>query len=122
MAEFAVYLGSSGTSQNIQIINGKMSVSKSVNYSFMATKIGKFTIPPAQIEYNGKIYKSAPIEIEVLAQSSTKPQTNPGTRRQQTPDRDNQSSIEDNLYERVVLFTKKPEYHVTDHFKGKNHA
>ena len=76
MSEFTVYMGGSGTSQNIQIINGKMSVTKSMNFTFMANKIGKFKIQPAELEFKGKIYKSGPIQIEKTAQAA-QPKTSP---------------------------------------------
>ena len=84
ISAFTNYLGSSGTSQNIQIVNGKMTVSKSMSFSFMATKPGQFTIPPSQINFEGKVYKTKPIEIEITKQATGKPQS--GTTRRQ-PDR-----------------------------------
>ena len=41
---FAAYLGSS-SSQSVQIMNGQMSVSRSITYSFQASKAGKFQVP-----------------------------------------------------------------------------
>lgn len=105
MSEFASYLGSSGTSQNIQIINGKMSVSKSMSFSFMAIKVGKFRIEPAELEFRGKIYKTEPIEIEIVAQTP-QPKTSPQKRRGRTLPRD-QSSIEDNLLLRTFVNKKR---------------
>jgi len=105
--EFAVYLGSSGTSQNIQIINGKMSVSRSMSFSYMANKIGKFRIAPSAVEYNGKEYASAALEIEVVAQASKTPQANPQPGRSRTTDQDDQSAvIENNLFLRPFVDKK----------------
>lgn len=102
--EFAMYMGSSGTSQNIQIINGRMSVAKSMSFTFVATKIGKFNIGASELEYKGKIYRSKPINIEIVKQSSTvnrqkqNPKSNQSTQ--------NQQSIEDNLYLRTFVDKK----------------
>ncbi|MBD3288466.1 hypothetical protein GF337_06640, partial [candidate division KSB1 bacterium] len=75
ISAFSTYLGSSGTSQNIQIVNGKMSVSKSISFSYMTSKVGKFTIPPTQIKYGGTVYKTAPIDIEIVKEAaSSQPQ------------------------------------------------
>ncbi len=66
ISDFAAPLGSSGTSQNIQIINGQMSVSKSISFTYMATKLGKFTIPAAAIKLGDNVYSSQPISIEIV--------------------------------------------------------
>jgi hypothetical protein len=65
IADFNVY--SSGTSQNISFVNGR--VSSSLTYSFILSPVkpGKFTIPPVVLNFGGKAYPTAPIQIEVLA-------------------------------------------------------
>ena len=72
--DFAAYMGSSGTSQNIQIINGRMSVSKSHSFTYRAITPGKFTIPAAVLKYGGKEYRSKPIQIEVVKAAAQQPQ------------------------------------------------
>lgn len=64
MDEFAVYIGSS-SSQNIQFINGKMSVSKTLSYYFQANAVGMFEIGAVKVVQKGKIYQSDPISIEI---------------------------------------------------------
>ena len=56
-----------GPSQSISQawINGKSSYNKSYSYVLIPTKKGTLSIKQAEIEYNGKIYKSAPIKITV---------------------------------------------------------
>jgi hypothetical protein len=54
------------TSQSMTIINGKYNVSVTYKYTLGPKKIGKFTIPPATIKYNGKTYSTESIEIEVI--------------------------------------------------------
>lgn len=81
MQQFATYLGS-GSSQNMQFINGRMSVSKTISYHFQATAVGKFKVGSIQVVADGKNYKTDPIQVEIT-QSSTPPQT---SRSRTTPD------------------------------------
>lgn len=102
LSDFAVYLGSSGTSQSIQIINNKMSVTLSHSYIFRAVKLGKFTIPSITVTMKGKQYTTQPIAIEVV--KASQPQTNrsrPGTR---TPSYSQPGNAinEENLFLRVT--------------------
>ncbi|MDR2437516.1 MAG: BatD family protein [Endomicrobium sp.] len=53
------------TSQSMTIINGKYNVSVTYRYTLGPKKVGKFTIPPATIKYNGKTYSTESIGIEV---------------------------------------------------------
>ncbi|MCJ7813376.1 BatD family protein [bacterium] len=70
MDDFATLLGS-GSSQNIQLLNSVMSISKTINYYFQATAIGKYTIDPVTVTWNGKTYSTDPIAIEI--QQASKP-------------------------------------------------
>lgn len=100
MEDFAIPLGGSNSSQNIQIINGRMSVTRSIQYRFAASKIGKFVIEPVSIVYKGKSYKSKPINIEIVkaaAQSQKQQRQRPGTNI--SPE----DSIEDNLFLRMFV-------------------
>ncbi len=74
MDSFAAYLGS-GSSQNIQFINGRMSSSKTINYYFQATAVGKFQIGPVVVSYKGRSYQTQPITIEIQKNPSAPPQT-----------------------------------------------
>jgi hypothetical protein len=53
------------TSQSMSIINGKYNVSITYRYTLGPKKVGKFTIPPATIKYNGKTYSTESIKVEV---------------------------------------------------------
>lgn len=77
--QFANFLGS-GSSQNIQFINGKMSVSKTISYHFRASSIGNFKIPSITVTYKGKQVQSEAINIEIVQNpgSSQKSQKNKG--------------------------------------------
>lgn len=73
LAGFRVLAGPSpSTNRSFQFINGKASQSISNTYSYIiqATKVGKYTIPKAQITVDGKIYESNPITIEVVKGSA----------------------------------------------------
>lgn len=84
LSTFASFLGK-GTSQSIQFINGKMSVSRVLLCYYVATNTGKFQIPSISITHGGKTYTSDPIQMEIQA-SSTPPQATPqqGTQAPQT--------------------------------------
>ncbi len=63
LPSFKVY--GAGTSSSFQFVNGAVSSSVTYNYAMIPTKTGTFTIPPAQITYKGKVYKTSPINITV---------------------------------------------------------
>jgi len=69
MESFAAYAGVS-TSQSIQIINGRMSVSRTYNYAFIATMVGKHEIGPVTVEYKGEKFSSQPVTIEIVQQGT----------------------------------------------------
>jgi hypothetical protein len=68
-------------------INGKTSFEKSYSYYLLPTQKGNLTIKQALIEYNGQIYKTQPIKINVTA----------ATEQPRDPN-DTQISADDNLY------------------------
>ncbi|PJJ10276.1 oxygen tolerance protein BatD [Flavobacterium sp. 1] len=68
-------------------INGKTSFEKSYSYFLLPTQKGTLTIRQAVIEFNGQIYKTQPIKINVTA----------ATEQPRDPN-DSQISADDNLY------------------------
>ncbi|MDR0486037.1 MAG: BatD family protein [Elusimicrobiota bacterium] len=62
--EFNVF--ATGRSQSMSIINGKASGSVSYNYTIGPKSIGQFSIPPASVRYNNKVYSTESINIEVV--------------------------------------------------------
>lgn len=54
-----------GQSQNISMINGKVSASVVYQYILTPRKAGSFTIPAISLEYQGKTYQTEPLTIEV---------------------------------------------------------
>jgi len=72
ISKFADFLGSS-SSQNIQFINGSMSVSKTLIYYYRATRAGAFTIPPIVVKVKGRTYKTNPLTIIVQQRTASQP-------------------------------------------------
>lgn len=68
-------------------VNGRSSFEKAYSYFLTPNQKGTFTIKPAAIEYNGQIYKTAPIKIIVTA----------ATEQPRDPN-DTQMSGDENLY------------------------
>lgn len=67
--DFDVY--SSGTSQNISFVNGKVSSSITHNFVLSPRKTGKFTISGITLSVGGKTYSTTPINIEVIPAGSS---------------------------------------------------
>ena len=58
--------GSTSTSQRIELINGRPTVSYSYGYSFIAQRPGTYTFPELTIGVDGKGYTTKPISFNVL--------------------------------------------------------
>ena len=72
MDDFAAFLGS-GSSQNIQIINGRMSISKTISYQFQARAAGSFTIGPVSVTAGGATQQTQPIAIKIEQGAAARP-------------------------------------------------
>jgi hypothetical protein len=59
-----------GTSMRTQIINGAVTTSRGHTFVVFPKKEGKYTLGPAEVEWNGKSYQSNSVEITVLKDSS----------------------------------------------------
>lgn len=72
------------TNMSTQIINGKVSQTSSYvyNYTVQSSKIGKFTIPAANVTVKGKKYSSSALKIEVVKASQKTQQQTRTTRSQ----------------------------------------
>ena len=77
---FLEFIGSGGTSQNIQFINGRMSVSRSFSYFYMAVKPGTFNLPAVSVVHEGETYRSDPIEITVSKTAAPPSSRSPAAR------------------------------------------
>ena len=53
-------------SSSISIVNGRTTTSTTYSYTLIAREIGTQTIPPVRVEIDGEIYRTEPIEIEIL--------------------------------------------------------
>jgi len=56
---------SSGRSQNISIINGRVTSSVSFTYMLVPNDAGDYTLGPFTINYKGKTYSAGPIDVKV---------------------------------------------------------
>ena len=62
---FAIY--SQGHSQEISIINGQMSSRSVFSFVLVANSQGKKTIGPFQVMIGGRVFKTSPVEVEVVS-------------------------------------------------------
>ena len=103
-----------GKSQSFSFVNGKRSGSITYSYTLAPKKTGKFTIPPAKIEYENKIYKTEPIEIEVTdaAAYSQAQQTRTSQTRQTASGRTSDAKAQGNVF--VKASTDKNKVYVNE--------
>jgi len=112
ISDFRILSGPNiSTSQNYQVIGGKMSSSYTVShiYYLQAFKEGSFDIPSASIEIDGEVIKSKPITIEVVQGAARPvPKTNQGTN---TANRTNQSgtvNTGDDVFVKAYVSNRNP--------------
>ena len=72
LEDFDVY--SSGTSQNVSFVNGKMSAVSENKYILVPKRTGRLTIPSFQIAYKGKTHTTSAISVEVRPSSAPDPE------------------------------------------------
>lgn len=68
---------STGTSNNFSFINGQMSSSKKYIYVLMPLKKGNFTLGPFETTYDGQVFQSNKIELQVTDSSDDASNTSP---------------------------------------------
>lgn len=75
LPDFNILGRSSSQSTNISFVNGKMSRQTTITfiYTLSPKKIGRFTIPPSRIDFQGKTYETESIEIEVIKGATQSP-------------------------------------------------
>ncbi|MGB9720370.1 MAG: BatD family protein [bacterium] len=75
LPDFNVLGRSSSQSTNISFINGKMTQQTTITFihTLSPKKMGKFTIGPCKIDYQGKTYETQSIEIEVVKGTTQTP-------------------------------------------------
>lgn len=111
MQGFLRYIGSGGTSQNISIVNGKMSASKSFTFYYMAARKGTFTIPEIVANYKSHSVKSDPIPITITRQSEQRPSSSTQN-----------SGLEGNLMVRALVDKKQVYQHEPIHITYRIYA
>ena len=62
---------SSGRSQNLSIINGRVSSSVSFTYILVPNNTGEYALGPFTINYKGQAYSAGPMNIKVLPRSAS---------------------------------------------------
>ncbi len=62
---FAAYRGS-GSSTSMQFANGQMSQTRTLDFYFQATAVGKFEIGAVTVLFDGVEHRSEPIQIEIV--------------------------------------------------------
>ncbi len=91
LADFSLLGSSSSQSTNISIVNGQMKREAAIEfvYGLAAKRLGKLTIPPCKLTYQGREYQSQPIEITVVqgaqGQAAPMPPPSAGPSRGQVP-------------------------------------
>lgn len=65
LSQFA-QLVNTNTSQSFQFINGRMSSSTTLNYTYIAQAAGTFEIGAVEVEANGQVVRSQPIRIAIV--------------------------------------------------------
>ncbi len=74
---FELLRSRSGSSQNIQIINGKVQAAISYPFYLIPKREGDFVIGPVKIQHQGKVFESKPINIKVLKEDAQIPSKSP---------------------------------------------
>ena len=93
-------------STSISIVNGQVSASRSYSYILIPTKVGKLTIGSAVLNYNSKVYKTTPIEVEVV--KSAVPQQQTPQTPQTTVPQDESSDLSKQVFLKVFVDKKNP--------------
>ena len=77
ISRFARYLGSS-TSQQLQIVNGQTSMTRTMQYRFQATREGTFQIGAVRVTIGDSDHRTDPIELEIVPAGTTPTPPQPG--------------------------------------------
>lgn len=78
LSAFAQYVGS-GTSTSMQMAGGRTTVSLTVQYRYLATALGDYTIGPVRVSVGGRDLTTDPVSVTILdAPPHTTPSAEPG--------------------------------------------
>ena len=92
LGDWFSYTCTQSSSQNISIINGKVTSSVTYIFGIIPLKVGTATIPPVTVRIGDKTFKSAPVTVEIKDTGSA-PQTQRNTRSPQTGSTDDPVDI-----------------------------
>ena len=81
MSDFARFQGS-GSSQQVQIINGRVSSSHKLDFHFTATREGDFEIGPVKVQSRGKVYSTQPVHLAIGPSPAAGGRASTATRRE----------------------------------------
>lgn len=77
LAAFAQFLGSSSQS-SVQMVNGRTSVSLTLQYRYQALTEGTHTVPPFEVRAGGEAFRTEPLQLTVAPGATPSPaQNNP---------------------------------------------
>jgi len=96
------------SSSSVQYINGSMSQSTQLTYTFlvMATSEGKINIPPATIKVDGKLYKSNALSVKVVKGNVPAQSQNRSSRAVQNGSSENSTSSTSGSFNKKDLYIK----------------
>lgn len=89
-------------STSMQYINGSMSSSVTYSYYLQGSEIGKYTIGSGSVDYRGKTYTTAPIEIEVVKGASPQQSNNNNRQGQQATQGISNEELAKNVFIRAI--------------------
>ncbi len=110
MKDFVVVTGPhSSRSSNMQIINGRVSQSLEITFTYIlsAQKEGIFDIPPAEVSVDGKRIKSNAVKVQVVKNTTQQQNTQGGNTRNNSGN-DGAESLKDDVFIRVVADKRSP--------------
>ncbi|MBU4133693.1 BatD family protein [bacterium] len=107
--DFDMY--SAGTSQNVSFVNGKVSSVQENNYILVPKRTGKLTIPSFQINYKGKIYTTADIDIEVHSSTPSPPGVQPASSGGAVAKTPRESFWIEHMLDKKICYTGEPVYY-----------
>lgn len=98
LPDFNLLSQSQSSSTSVQILNGQIKKQSSVNFSYVlsAKRLGRLTIGPCRLSYQGQEHQSQPIEIEVVKSAQAGGQIQGG--QAQVPAAPPGASLEGNLF------------------------
>ena len=73
LSAFEVY--PRGQSSQMEVVNGRMSVSIRHNFILAPKQVGTFTVGAATVEIDGETYRSGPFTIRIVEARARKPWT-----------------------------------------------